>query len=320
MGCKKIDDETKFNRIIHDPMFIGQKKLDGVRAVMQFDERGLSRFTTRGASVSDPTKPIDITNRVRHLLTKIPQGSKWETLILDGELYSPNLTAAQVAGMINPRSSTPVDTSIRFNVFDILSYLHRDLTPLSWVERMQEFKEVKMLLQNRPDKFVFLDWVDTPEEKMNLFLTEINEGREGIVLKNIRASYQVGDKKELKPSHVWYKMKCEDNLDGVIIGADPPEEFYSDPTTGKKDYNRHTKFWENGWIGALLFRFEDKDGNTHMGKCSGMTDAVRAMFSSHGGLNQEYMGRTIEVKYMQKTDDGNLRSPRFVRLREEVEK
>jgi ATP-dependent DNA ligase len=322
MGCKKVKDEVEFNRLINSHLFYGQKKLDGVRCILQFDEEGFSRYTTRGASVDDSSVPIEITHRLRHMAIKVPvERPLFQNLILDGELYSPKYTAAKVAGMVSHKSTVPVDPDIKLYIFDILGFRNQDITDWSWIDRMSALEIVKQVFEKKPEKFQFVPWVKLPQEKLDLFHKEIEEGREGIVLKAITAKYYVGKDHEMKPTGIWYKMKCEDTIDGELFGAEPPEEFYTDPDTNKKDYNRHTKFWDAGLIGALLFRFTDQEGKVHVGKCSGMTDDVRAMFShDNHTLKPEYVGRTIEVKYMQKTEDGNLRSPRFIRLREEIEK
>jgi bifunctional non-homologous end joining protein LigD len=311
MGCKKIDSISKFESLMRDDNYIGQEKLDGVRALMHVAPDGSLRFTTRGATLTDSETPIEITHRLPHLSKyKI---KKLDSSVLDGELIDLGRTSAEVAGIVNFRSTVMVPSTIEFYIFDVLS-IHNDLTHISLNHRLSMLSNLRNL--GSVKGFHFVPYVYGQESKDNLLNRLFAMGKEGMVLKNLQSSYFQGKKK----ADTWYKVKKHDTLDVVIIGAKPPEQYYRDTTTGVYDFSRITKPWGEGWIGSIEFQFEE-DGDTYAGYCSGITDELRSQLSDNSHcIKPEYIGRTMEVEYMERTKDGNLRHPRFIRLREEIEK
>lgn len=316
MGCKKCKDENHIEQLINDPQYAGQVKIDGVRCILHFDKDGNVRFTTRGSSVEDPYRPIEITHRLVHLSTPCPGLAD---SIFDGELYNPNYTSAEVSGMISYKSTVDVDRGITLNIFDCLRVNGCTIINDPWHLRMTYLKRAEAILESM--RFIVVPFVLSPDDKRNLFHRELEEGREGMVLKNIYAKYTVGKDKCMKPSNVWYKAKKHDTLDVLITGSELPEHFYRFPQTNEPDLTRETKPWVNGWFGSITFTFTDEDGQQHTGACSGISDFTREHMSD-GCLHilPKYIGRWMEVEYMEKTSDGNLRHPRFIRVREEIEK
>lgn len=318
MGCKAVKSEDELERLLKDPMFAAQAKIDGVRCIAHIDMEGNIRYTTRGASVNDPSQPIDITHRLHHFPKEFKElaGS-----VLDGELYSRDLSSAEVSGMINHKSKVPVSSGIDLYVFDLLKYQNKDLCNQKWATRVELLESLRRL----PPYFMNTDYCLSEKTKRWLLSTELEANREGVVFKNLSALYVNGPTGCKKPNKTWYKYKKKDTVDVRIIGAEPPEEFYRDPDTKEYDYYRHTKPWSFGWFGSIVFEsLPDAllDGGEYFqGNCSGISDAKRQTMSDGGhGIRPEYIGRIMEVEYFEKTTDGNLRHPRFVRLREEVEK
>lgn len=315
MGCKKCKDENQIEQLINNPQYAGQVKIDGVRGILHFDG-SRARYTTRGASVEDPSRPIEITHRLDHLRITCPE---LIDSIFDGEFYTPELTSAEVSGMISYKSTVKVDPRITLNIFDCLRLNGRNLFNLPWYIRMRELQKVSKILTD--SGFIVVPFVTTPEAKHNLFQQELEAGREGMVLKNISSVYTVGSEKCMKPSNAWYKAKKHDTLDVIITGSELPEQFYRDTSTNELDTSRITKPWDNGWFGSISFKFTDDKGVDHSGSCSGITDFTRQLMSDgKHQIKTKYIGRWMEVEYMEKTADGNLRHPRFVRVREEIEK
>ena len=83
MGCKKTPDADKVEKLLADPNYVAQPKIDGVRCVLHFDSEGVAHYTTRGASLNDPETPLDITHRLSHMAVKIPKLAGFE---FDGEI------------------------------------------------------------------------------------------------------------------------------------------------------------------------------------------------------------------------------------------
>lgn len=317
MGCKKTPDSDKVESLLADPRYIAQPKIDGVRCVLHFDNEGVARYTTRGASLNDPETPLDITHRLGHMRVKVPKLAGFE---LDGEIWSPGFTSAEISGQVSYKSTVPVDTKLQLHVFDVLSISHRPMEELNLTTRLEYLKGLNPVFNS----LRFLERVPiarTEDEKRAMLSQELEAGREGIVLKNIDSDYVMGTaKRDAKPSNHWYKVKKKDTIDVRITGSTPPEQFYRDPITGVYDLGRPTKPWSEGWFGSITFKFEE-DGKVYCGSTSGMTDYMRAQLSDgHHNILPQYEGRVMEVEFMEKTSDGNLRHPRFVRLREEIEK
>lgn len=318
LGCKKVKSEEELNKLLRNNNYVAQRKIDGVRGILHIMEDGSMRFTTRGASIDDPSTPIEITHRLEHLQLRCPT---LRDSIFDGEFYCPKYTSAEVSGMINYRSTVDVDPEITLYIFDILKIRNISLIDTSFMSRMAILSKVQPTLEKRG--FVIVPFVEGYYEKNKLFHQELEAGREGIVLKNTTVKYRLGRSSQdnNKPSNTWYKAKKKDTLDVRIIGSKFPEQYYTDPTTGKIDETRVTKPWEMGWFGSLVFEFIDRKGKRYIGACSGMTDDMKQLLSDgHHKVRREYLKRWMEVEYMEKTSDGNLRHPRFIRIREEIEK
>lgn len=313
MGCKKLPSD-KVKKLIWNDEYVGQEKLDGVRVLLHVLPTGRFAFTTRGAALDDPGKPIDITHRLPHFARFRAAGLAGT--VLDGELLDPAKTSAEVAGIVNYRSAVPVPPSIHFYVFDIIRYKGQNLEQYSLRHRLRYLGAVTRMVDALPYAHL-VPLVYSAYEKTSLMDRVFQSGGEGIVLKNIGSKYYQGKKK----ADTWYKVKRSDTVDVIITGSKPPEQYYKDPSTGATHFDRITKPWGEGWIGSIEFKFEDEDGKTHIGYCSGLTDDERRKFSDgKHGIKPEYIGRVIEVEYMEKTSDGNLRHPRFKRLRPEIEK
>lgn len=316
MGCKKTPDADKVEKLLADPNYVAQPKIDGVRCVLHFDSEGVAHYTTRGASLNDPETPLDITHRLSHMAVKIPKLAGFE---FDGEIWAPGYTSAEISGQVSYRSTVPVDPKLQLHIFDILHNKNQGLETFPLAYRLEALRAYRAIFT-----IPFLAEVPTARteyEKRQLLAQELEAGREGIVLKNLQSDYVFGTpKRDAKPANHWYKVKKKDTIDVKITGSIPPEQFYRDPMTGVYDLSRPTKPWSNGWFGSLTFEFEE-DGKIYTGSTSGMTDDMRARMSDgcHRVLPM-YHGRIMEVEYMEKTADGNLRHPRFVRLREEIEK
>lgn len=316
MGCKKIESEGDLLKVLTNDQYLGQEKIDGVRGVLQFLDDGQMVITTRGSTKANPDIPIDISHRLPHIVkyrVKALAGT-----VLDGELYDRNLTSAELAGILNYRSTVPVPPTVTFRAFDIIYLQNTALFSQPNWYRMNVLRQTIKVL--RPLPVEMTEYVEGFRDKEELLYHLLSIGLEGMVFKNRNSIYQFGTpKKSAKPANTWYKYKKKDTVDVTIIGGIAPDMHYTDPDTREKDITRYTKPWEKGWIGSIEFRFVDDDGTTHIGSCSGITDNLREILSDSHKIKHEYIGRTMEVEFMEKTTDGNLRHPRFVRIREDIE-
>lgn len=117
MGCKKTPDADKIEQLLSSKNYIAQPKIDGVRCVLHFDSEGIAHYTTRGSSLKNPEVPLEITHRLKHMQIRV---SKLANTELDGEIWRPGLTSAEISGQVSYKSTVPVDQSLQLHVFDIL--------------------------------------------------------------------------------------------------------------------------------------------------------------------------------------------------------
>lgn len=306
MNAKPAKD--KFFQLMNDDLYIAQEKIDGVRALIYTNKVGRVSVTTRGESVSAPGVPIDITHRIPHVQDWIPHSSLWGS-VLDCEITIDGLDSALTAGVVTHKSTVKVPDGLRFNCFDIIGVGGKLIINTVQGDRLTILGEAAEY---------FPEWVQTipvamgTDYKEDLLDKIWSVGKEGIMLKNTQAKY-FPDK---RPSNTWYKVKKVDTVDAKIVGSAPPEKYYRDQVTNAVDFGRLTKPYANGWFGALVYELEDGT----QGTVSGFDDSEKAKMSHIHEVKPEYIGRYMELKFMEKTKDGKLRHPRFIRLREIVEK
>lgn len=301
--------KAKFEKLMDSDDYVIQEKIDGVRALVHINTVGAITVTTRGESVSAPGVPIDITHRLPILGSWIPPRVLHNT-VLDTEITIEGLNSAQTAGIISYKSCVDIPQGMKFSVFDLPIVQGNELFEKAQIRRLMMLDKVSDWLP--PQIFEVLPFYRN-EEKWDVFNSIIFEGKEGIMLKNIHGWYYPGK----RPTGVWYKEKKVDSIDAIITGCEPPEKYYKDPKTNKIDEDRYTKPYWKGWFGALTYILED--GST--GTVAGFTDGEKEMLSDgNHGIKTEYIGRFMELKFMERTGEGNLRHARFIRLREKIEK
>lgn len=307
MNAKPAKD--KFLNLMNDDNYLAQEKIDGVRALIYINKRGVAQVTTRGESVDNPGVPIDITHRIPCIKTwDIPEvlhGS-----ILDCEITIRNHDSSQIAGIISYKSTVHIPEGLVFNCFDMIAWGGKTQFDRTYSMRDSTLRHYSMLF---PEWIVIMPLAWGYDDKSLLLESLWAEGKEGIMLKNLESKYQPGK----RPSSTWYKVKKVDSVDAKIVGSAPPEVYYRDPVTNKSDSTRMTKPYQQGWFGALVYELEDGT----QGTVSGFDDTEKGQMSDgHHRVKSHLIGRYMELKFMEKTKDGKLRHPRFIRLREEVEK
>ncbi len=111
-----------------------------------------------------------------------------------------------------------------------------------------------------------------------------HSGGEGVIVKNTDGEYHC------KRSRNWLKIKDQQTVDAPIVGLEEG--------TGKYE----------GMLGAVIV---DLDGvDVRVG--SGFSDEQRKDL-----WFDQPIGQMIEIEYHEKTPDGSLRHPRFVRFRDD---
>ena len=159
-------------------------------------------------------------------------------------------------------------------IFDCLMYSGKGLLNTQLKDRMQ-------FIEKFPDQ---AERVVNPADTLAFYAKAISKGYEGIMIKDISASYQ------FKRDWSVMKFKAFFDADVPIIGMQEG--------TGK----------HAGKLGSFLVDY--KGVNVRVG--SGLTDELRENLWAD---KDTHLGRIIEVRYQEVTPDGSLRFPTFVCFR-----
>lgn len=221
-------------------------------------------------------------------------------IVLDGEMVSGNFN--KTVGDVRRKDEAATDAT--FHIFDAIPY-----------QAFMDIGEVKISFRGRR---AFLQWlvdcasddriklselkmVNSVEEVQALYQEHRDRGLEGSIVKPLDAFYKKSR------SYAWLKMKNEETLDLRITGA-----FEG---TGKYE----------GMLGGLIV---DCDG-VEVSVGGGFSDRQREEFWEAWNYDRAHPdfgkvpasmklhGRLIEVEFHEKTPDGSLRHPRFIRFRDD---
>lgn len=169
-----------------------------------------------------------------------------------------------------------------YNIFDVMD------TTKTFRERLIILDDIKKRIEQlelKQLKIVTHRYADDEKELKDFYAAQLAEGQEGIMIKDLDAMY------EFKRSYAWQKMKPELSEDIVIVRV----------IEGTGKYV--------GQLGAV----ECILPNTRIVRVgSGFKDEEREELWKRAS---ELLGNYIEVKYQEKTEDGSLRFPIFIRFR-----
>ena len=285
MNAQGIKNEDHFEQLISNPNYVAQEKLDGLRGVIHICKEGL-RIFSRSAGVDDPTRPLEKTSSLPHLASmQLPQ---LVGTILDAEILAPGIDVASMSGAIHSKHASTTNGLVKAFVFDVLRYNGEDISSRTLHQRIGVLETLKKHIHS-PD-IIFLPWAFTATDKRKLYDDVLKRGGEGIMLKRLDAEYVQGG----RPVNNWIKAKKSMTIDAVIVGF----------TKGLGKYNDR--------IGAVRFG-QYQDGKlVELGQASGMTDADRLLMSKYP---EQFVGRVVVIKGMQRLKSGAIRHPVFAGLR-----
>lgn len=280
--------EAAFNH----PDWMWEPKLDGYRALAFIDAKGVQLRSRRGLDLAKdfPRLAAELANQAVN------------AMVLDGEIVAFDAAGKPSFNAMQNRSQQSV-----FYCFDLINFEGIDLRSLPYADRRRYL--VQCLL---PSPLVQL--VHAADDGVALHDAATASGLEGVIGKRKDSRYESG-----KRSGAWLKVKATQSAEFVIGGY----------TTGKG---------ARAPLGAILVGYWD-DGRlryaSHVG--SGFDDetislvetklkALRASaspFSEKPPVNAPTQWvkpeLVAEVKFQNWTDDGSLRAPVFLRLRDDIE-
>lgn len=290
--------------IIDDPGYVHEPKLDGYR-VLACLERNSVRLTSRNG--------LDMTAAFPEIVAAV-RDQAVESMILDGEIIAlapdgkPSFNALQNRAQL--KTSREIEKAQRelpvaMVCFDLLHFAGVNLRQSPYVERRRYLSQC-LLPSER------LQLVHAVEDGRTLYDVALQNGFEGIVSKRKDSQYFPG-----KRSAAWLKFKAI-HTDEFVVGG----------------YTKGKGARES--IGALLLGYWDQGALRYVGHAgSGLTEGIigslrerfdgsevkRCPFREKPDLHRPTIWVkpevVVEVSYQDRTPDGLLRAPVFLRVRDD---
>jgi len=265
------------------------------------------------------TENIDKTDNFPHLKDFL-QKLGMTNLILDGEVNYPGKTSqfcTRVTGCNYANEAIAFQNSyspIHYTIWDILR------TPKgTWLFKAP-YKQRRAILEEFYNKFIlpsnmrqYIHITDRRvKDKKQYFEELIAAGREGCVLKDLNSFYVMGK----KPMWQWMKLKQKDTADLILTGYKEPKIEYTGIKIESWPYWKElngllqpvTKDYYFGWIGALELSAYINNQLAFVCYCAGLTEEQKAMIKNNPDA---YLNRVCKISYMEKTEKGIPRHPRF---------
>jgi ATP-dependent DNA ligase len=306
-NAKQVD---KLQQILLSDEYAAEEKTDGCHYIM-FHCRF---FSTEGCEKTDNYPHL----RDFFLNLNMPN------IILDGEINFPGKTS-QFCTRVTGSGS---DVAVSFqNDYGLIHYTMWDMlrTPKgTWLVN-QTYEKRRETLEYYYDRYIkgtsmeqYIHLAERRVKGKKQFYEEIiNSGREGIVLKKLDSLYIMGK----DPMWQWMKMKQKDTADFYISGFEAPKVLYEGKNIQDWPYwldvrgvlSPVTKYHYNNWIGALELSAYVDGEPTKICTCSGISETLREQISQNP---KDYLNRVIKVSFMEATEAGYPRHPRFEQFHE----
>lgn len=281
--------QSKFNQYFNDSKYIGEKKFDGSRYILQVAEDGIF-LTSRRESVKGGM--VDKTLNVPQIINEV---SCYKNTIFDGEIdvRGDARNFKHVQGVMGSLPERAIQLQkekgeLIYKVFDLLELNGENVRDKTLLARRKILEQLFNMAN-----FKYIELVNQFQNKEQLYKEELEKGQEGIMIKNLDSKY-IEDK---SPSQTWYKIKGHTTYDGVVLGYD-----YGTP--GSK-YER--------MLGTLKVYQMVNGALTHTSDVGGLTEVERITFKVRLDHGERLI---IEFDaYGLFEDTHKYRHPSFVRIR-----
>ena len=277
-----------------DKNWLFEIKWDGYRAITEKNKNDIALYSRNGLTF-EYTYPL-----VVEQLKRIE-----EDAVLDGEIVvldDDGHPSFQFLQHYSENTNRP----IQYYIFDLLSLNGHDTTGLTLVER-------KELLQQIIPKNEVIKYSDHIFEKGKAFFkVSTDRDLEGVIAKKINSKYYPGQR-----TTEWLKIKNHKTQEAIIAG-------YTQPAGSRK------------YLGALILASNDDDKLTYIGhtgtgfnqqSLKEMYEMLQPLVQEESPFNEKIKTNMpvtwvkpeiiCEVKYSEITNDGKLRHPVFLHLRED---
>ena len=278
-----LDDHSKWNGYVAEP------KHDGARCLTVARDGDVRLYSRSGQ---------DFTDHVPHLAETL---TKWvpDDSVVDGELAiltgdfdinGRKVPITDFNATMRILGSGVDKAQVRASELGLITYVVYDILRWDGVDhsangQAQRRSTLKKLFPFGEEHLFLNPQFGDPLRFGTLFDTLIDHGVEGIIVKNGGSPYVFDG----RPNKTWYKVKSAITMDMIVMG-------YTEGT-GKYD----------GMIGTVEFGRYTEDGPVYVGRCSGMTDALRRDITND---RDKYLGMVVEVKSNELVGSKEYKTPR----------
>lgn len=244
-------------------------------------------------------------------LKEICQYSKDNKIAFDGELWSPQMQFNELQTI--SRSFYRWDISIAFYCFDCL-YNQQQSRMDSFKERIEKLNNICWFPNT---KIIEQKQLNNPEEVEHYYQHALEQGFEGLILRNPNAYYKHG--RATFKENIIHKLKAFDTLDAKVIDIIEQNSLIEGLDTGidetghKKRTHKQEHYQPANTAGALVVTDEfSRTFNVGWGK--GWTKERRKDLWEN---KSNYIGRWVEIIYMPYGEKDNPRMPKLLRFRDD---
>lgn len=284
-------------KVWESPNWIAQQKLNGCRAVLHFVEgvgvfahsRTISLKTYRYQELTKQllfhdfvpgfTATIDCELIIEKPVDTRPYSAK-------GEVTKTSLHSTTAALHLEPENARKLqieqDAPLMVQAFDMTNINGRDIKSQPLLNRLQSLKDFQVMIAGTEIGRYFQFPSYTTSEKRAFFEKIVKEGGEGVILKNLRASYEDSSS---RPRDGWIKVKKRIEFDAFVTGF-----IRGEKGTG----------WEK-MVGALEFSVKTEKGIHVLGFGSNLTMETRQKITQYDPetdtvtLNPAILGKVAEI-------------------------
>jgi bifunctional non-homologous end joining protein LigD len=243
-------------------------------------------------------------------------------LIMDGEIVALDSEGRPSFRLLQAREAGPHRPPIAFYAFDLLRAHGNDLTQVALHQRRET---LRALLKTAEDPIRYSATIEGDPKDL---LEEVRRrGLEGLIGKERESIYEIG-----RRSSSWVKLKCAHEQEFVIGGFTAPEgtrQCFGALLVGvfEKSKLRFCGKVGTGFDGNLLRSIYDRMRALSTTECpfADLTGLARGRGKLNIGPSELKRCHWIkphlvcQVRFTEWTDDGKLRHPVFVGLREDKE-
>ncbi|UNY50196.1 hypothetical protein [Stenotrophomonas phage vB_SmeS_BUCT700] len=312
----------------HIQQYLMQFKYDGICAILFVHADGSHHMKSRTGEdivnfrhVGDAHSTLPWINMCELLPSDADRPMQYKTGVYFGELWHPEWSAATITGFHNTSDpekwidTKPKAQQVSFAVYDFVTWAEWEVgvSSVPYAERIRRLEWMECIGTpwmdaapkdaKFPPIFLAADLGIFAENKEFTSANEManfvkaNVNCDGVIAVDPFGHWKRGERNLAK-----IKLKPTLTVDVVVVDYELGKGKYSDV------------------IGKVIYKYKDQ-----LGKCSGMSDALRgAECVKAGGCIEEFFqhqwrGKVIEVEAMEESTHGKLREPRFKRFREGID-